>query len=181
MNQDDVSTAGAGHDVCGVVHEAILETRFISQQQRYEWHVASDVGDPLDRSRRGWALLIPDIIVTAAHAAVLSALSFADHPSPLFAMSWMFGDRLRLEQSDRRFLITSDSNDLFRNIFRRQNEIDAAAGNGMLRHVELDGGGQLLGDRDAAHLLDSAQRCGAVAVVAGNDHGDQLAVPELGE
>ena len=80
MNQDDVSTAGAGHDVCGVVHEAILETRFISQQQRDEWHVASDVVDPLDRSRRGWAWLVPHIIVTAAHAAVLSALSFADHP-----------------------------------------------------------------------------------------------------
>ena len=47
--------------------------------------------------------------------------------------------------------------------------------------VFLRCGVQPLGNRDATDFSDSAQRCGDVAVIAGNDHGDQGAVPKLGQ
>ena len=68
---------------------------------------------------------------------------------------------------------------LFSNLFRRKNEINAPAGNCALGHVRLRGGIQLLRDRDSACFLDAAQRRRSIAIIAGDNDSDQFAVPVL--
>ena len=61
------------------------------------------------------------------------------------------------------------------------NEINVATVDCALWHVGLNRSFLLLGNCDATHLFDTYQRCGTVAVVARNNHGNQLPLPILGE
>ena len=73
-----------------------------------------------------------------------------------------------------------DLPDLKRDVLGRKYQIDAAAIDGALRHVRLDGGIELLGDRDATNVPNAAKGRGSVSIIARNDHGDQLTSPVLG-
>ncbi len=72
-----------------------------------------------------------------------------------------------------------DASDLFSDILRRQNEIDAPTGNGAPRHFGLQGRTQFLRDRDATHVPDAAKCLRTIPIVAGDDHGEQLPAPVL--
>ena len=88
------------------------------------------------------------------------------------AISWNFGFLCFNARNVHNFL---------RDVFWRQNKINASRINGALGHVGLGGGTEFLRDGDAAHFLDAAQRCGAVAVIAWDNHGNQFAVPVIGQ
>src|SRR5512145_2812265 len=55
---------------------------------------------------------------------------------------------------------------------RRQDEIHAAAVDGMLRHVRVPGGHFILGKRDPASRLDFGQSRGAVETGAGEEYAN---------
>lgn len=70
---------------------------------------------------------------------------------------------------------------LQRNPFRRENEVDTATFDGTLRHVWLDSGIELLGDRDAPDICDAAKRRCAITVIARNNDRDQLSFSIFGQ
>ena len=71
------------------------------------------------------------------------------------------------------------SNNLFGDIFRCKDQVDAAAGNCTLGHVWLCGRVEFLRDGNAARFFDSAQCRRPIAIIAGDNNRDQLAVPVL--
>ena len=74
-----------------------------------------------------------------------------------------------------------DPRNFLRDVFRRQDEIDALAGDRAFGHVRFLRRFKLLRDCDPANFSNSAQRVSAVSVLAGHDHGDELSVPVPGE
>lgn len=66
-------------------------------------------------------------------------------------------------------------------IFRRKNEVYASAFYRTFRHIRLLGRIELLRDGNAADVFYAAQRRCSIAVEAGDDHGDDLAVPIFGQ
>jgi hypothetical protein len=74
-----------------------------------------------------------------------------------------------------------DSHNFLRNIFWRQDKINAPGINGALGHVGLGGGTEFLRDGDAAYLPDAAQCCRPVPIVVRDNHRNQFAVPIIGQ
>src|SRR5450759_688706 len=83
-------------------------------------------------------------------------------------LSW-----LRLMNAD----FMGNGSNFGRDLFGREDEVDTAARNGRSGHVGMRGCLGQLRDSDAPDVADATQRVRPIAVVAGDDDGDQLAVP----
>ena len=70
--------------------------------------------------------------------------------------------------------------DFMSDILRGENKIDTPARDCAFRHVWLPGRVELLRYGNASHFFDAAQRCRAIAIVAGDNDSDKCAAPVLG-
>jgi hypothetical protein len=70
-----------------------------------------------------------------------------------------------------------NADDCASNIFGRKHIVDEARVYRAFRHIWMRGGFRFLRDGDAARLFDTAQGRRPIAIIAGNNDGDNLTVP----
>ena len=77
--------------------------------------------------------------------------------------------------------MAAEASELLRDASRRLDEVDAPRGDGAARHAVMRGRLKVLGEDDAAFRLDRPRSKRPVRAGPGEDHGDRLAAPGLGQ